>query len=67
MNYLKEILEEKHITQKELSIRTGIPRTTINRYYVKKNKRPMSLELAYNIALALDIEIDEFIGGILND
>lgn len=65
MSYLKQKLEEKHITQKELAIRTGIDKGSINYYCNKELKRGMSIENAYNIAMVLDLDIKEFIEEIL--
>lgn len=65
MSYLKRKLAEKHITQKELAIRTGINKGSINGYCNKPFKRGMSIENAYNIAMILDIDIKEFIEEIL--
>ena len=65
MNYLKRKLAEKNMTQKELSIRAGIDKGSINGYCNKPFKRGMSIENAYNIAMVLDIDIKEFIEEIL--
>lgn len=61
MNYLKQKLEEKHITQKELAIRTGIDKGSINYYCNKELKRGMNIENVYNICMVLDLDIKEFI------
>lgn len=37
-NRLKEVLEEKHMTQRELSLRTGISESTISRYITESRK-----------------------------
>lgn len=67
MGYLKEKLEEKHISQKDLAIRTGELKSTISRYANEENKRGMRLDLAYKISIALDIPIEEFVKGIIEN
>ena len=66
MNYLKEKLEEKNISQSELARRLGVTRGYIcdlihGRNYLKK----MPLDKLVNIANILDIPLDEFIETIL--
>lgn len=56
---LKDFLKEKNISQKDLSIRTGITEASISRYINKTRK--MGLENACKIAIALDISIDELV------
>lgn len=65
MNYLKQKLEEKHITQKELAIRTGINKGAINYYCNTELKRGMSIETAYLICETLNLDLKEFIEEML--
>lgn len=58
-NRLKKVLEEKHMTQKELSIRTGLPEGTISRYV--NHKRTISLENVFIIARCLGVELIDLI------
>ena len=70
MNYLKQkmkekkIVIEKNMTETELAIRTGIPRTTLSEYLNGKRKIG-KLEHATAIAKVLEIPIDEFIKEII--
>ena len=52
---LKELLEEKNITQSELSRRSGLHQATISKY--ANNKIEMSISNAYIIARCLGVEI----------
>lgn len=45
----QEFLKEFHLSQAELSRRTGIPRSTINE--IIKRKRPIQAEVAYALGL----------------
>ena len=66
MNYLKEKLEEKNISQVELAKRLGICKSTITHYIQGRIKlKNLSVERVCNMANILDIPIDEFIGTIL--
>lgn len=62
MNYLKEQLIKRNMTQKELATRVGVTETTISRYISRKRK--ISLENCCKIANILEINLDEFIKGI---
>ena len=53
---IKEIREEKEITQEELSRRSGISRSYIAELENNKKKNP-SFEAIYKISLALGVEI----------
>ena len=64
MNYLKQKLEEKHISQTELAKRTGINRSVLNEYVVGKRKLS-KIEHVIALTYALDIDIKEFIEEIL--
>lgn len=63
MNYLKQKLIEKHITQSELARRTGVTEATISRYLNKKRK--MNLQIIYQIAIVLDISLEELVKEML--
>lgn len=66
MNYLKQKLEEKHISQSELARRIGVTRGYICDLCHGRNKlSKMPIEKLGNIAQALDIDIKEFIEEIL--
>lgn len=55
---IKEIREKKHITQKELSKKTGISRNYITE--LENNMKPNpSFETIYKIAQGLEVEIKE--------
>ena len=58
-NRLKEVLEEKNMTQKELAIRIGVTEGTISRYI--SGKRKISLLKIYEIALCLGVPMKELI------
>lgn len=64
-NYLKQKLEEKNISQSELARRTGTKKSNISNIIAKRSKP--SLELAYNISIALDISLMELVRSILNE
>ena len=63
MNYLKEKLKEKHMTQTELANRCGVGKACICNIIATRNKP--HLELLYNIAIVLDLDLKEFIEEIL--
>lgn len=56
---LKQLLDTKVMTQKELSIATGISEAGISRYITNKRKSPRLDELM-KICSALDISLTEF-------
>ena len=56
---LKEVLEEKNMTQKELAIRIGVTEGTISRYI--SGKRKISLLKIYVIAQCLGVPMEELI------
>ena len=64
MEYLKQKLKQKHISQNELAKRTGITRTTINQYINGKRKLNR-LDHIYNIQMALGLSMNKFIKEIL--
>ena len=70
MNYLKQKMKEKKIvieksmTETELAIRTGIPRTTLSEYINGKRKIG-KLEHVIAIANVLEIPLDEFIKKVI--
>ena len=62
MNYLKQKLIEKHITQSELARRTGISRQYISQLCNEKRKfANVKIDKVYDIAIALDVKISELI------
>ncbi len=66
MNYLKEKLEEKNISQSELARRLGVTRGYIcDLIHGRQNLKKMPIDKISNIANILDIPLDEFIKGIL--
>ena len=56
---LKEVLEEKNMTQKELAIRIGVTEGTISRYV--HGTRKLSLLKIYVIAQCLGVPMEELI------
>lgn len=58
-NRLKEILEEKHMTQKELAIRMGVTEGTISRYV--NNQRRIGMLNLLVIANCLGVDVMEII------
>ena len=67
MNYLDKLLRDRNITKKNLANRICVVPSTITYYTSEKNKKPMRIDLAYDIATVLDIPIGEFIKNILNE
>lgn len=65
MSYLKKVLEEKKLTQKELGIRSGIARESINRYC--NGKKPKKLETYFALSQGTGIEIGKLIEGMHKD
>ena len=59
MNRIKEVLEEKHITQTLLSERLGKSYNMVNSY--AQNRRQPSLEVLYEIAKVLNIDVKDLI------
>lgn len=62
MNYLKEQLLKKHMTQKEFAIRSGLSETTISGYVNEKYKP--KLKTIYKMSTVLGIEACELVKGI---
>ncbi len=56
MNNLKEILEDRCMTQRKLSDKTGISEITISRYV--NGKRTPNVREAMLIARALNVSVD---------
>jgi len=56
MNKLKEILEDRCMTQRKLSDKTGISEITISRYV--NGKRTPNVREAMLIARALNVSVD---------
>ena len=66
MNYLKQKLKEKHISQTELATRLGLNKSTVTHYIKGRIQlKNLSVEKIYTIAMILDIDIKEFIEEIL--
>lgn len=61
-NYLKDKLKEKNMTQKELSIRTGITEAGISRYC--NGTRKPRVEAIFYMARALGVDYIELMKGI---
>lgn len=58
---LSELLEERHITQKEFAKTLNIAPTTLNGYI--RDKRQPDFELIKRIALTLSVSMDFLLGG----
>lgn len=56
---LRQLLKEKDLTQKQLCIKTGIPKSTVSQY-VSGASQPQK-EYITRIADALDLSVDELI------
>ena len=56
-NRIKEYRERKNISQGQLADLCNVSRQTINA--IENNKYDPSLQLAFNIANALDIKVDD--------
>jgi len=56
-NRIKELRARHNLTQEELARRVGVRRETI--VFLEKGKYNPSLQLAHNIALALETTIDK--------
>lgn len=65
MSYLKKLLEERNMTQKELAIRSGVSASSIYKYIRGCNS--MTCYTAGNLAMALGVDLGEFVKGILNN
>lgn len=62
MNYLKEKLEEKNISQSELARRTEISQSYISKICNGKiDFKKVSEDKLYDLAIGLGIPVDEFI------
>lgn len=59
MNRIKEVLEEKGIKQTWLAEKLGKSYPIVNGYVT--NKRQPTLEVLYNIAEILDVEVSELL------
>jgi len=59
MNRIKEVLEEKHITQTLLSERLGKSYNMVNSY--AQNRRQPSLEVLFEVAKVLNIDVKDLI------
>ncbi|PID15563.1 transcriptional regulator [Sporosarcina sp. P34] len=54
---LREILESKGMNQNDLAIKLSVTKQQVNKYVT--NKQGMSLEVAKNIAVILDCQIED--------
>jgi putative transcriptional regulator len=54
---MKELREQKHLTQEQLAQKVGVRRETI--LFLEKGKYNPSLKLAYDIAKILDAKIED--------
>ncbi|PIC80512.1 transcriptional regulator [Sporosarcina sp. P18a] len=54
---LREILESKGMNQHDLAIKLSVTKQQVNKYVT--NKQGMSLEVAKNIAVILDCQIED--------
>lgn len=60
MNYLKEKLKERNITQKELAVRVGKNPQTINNLINHKVLfKKIDVDYLYDIANVLNVSVDE--------
>ena len=67
-NYLKRILEEKHISQNELARRLGVTRGYIcDIVHDRQNIRHMPIDKVSRIANIFNISLDEFVKEILKE
>lgn len=57
-NRLKNLMEDKKITQYELFKKSGVPRSTI--CTILKGKGTIKLDTIYNLCFGLNIPLDEF-------
>lgn len=62
MNYLKEELKKRHMTQKEFAIRCGLSETAVSGY-INERYRPR-LKTIYKMSIVLGIETYEIVKGI---
>ena len=56
-NQLKKWRDRRNLTQKQLAMKIGYQRMTISR--IEQEKQKPSLELAYSLANALDLKIED--------
>ena len=56
-NRINTIRTERHMSQKELALKTGVTRQTIN--YLERNRNSPSLDLAYRIAKVFNLTIED--------
>lgn len=61
MGKLKELREERNITQEDIAIACGVSRSTIAMIEIGQNKP--SLELAKKLAEVLNVSLDELLRG----
>ena len=61
MNRIKEVLEEKHLTQTWLSEELGKSYNMVNSY--AQNRRQPSLEVLYEIAEVLNVDVKQLLNS----
>ena len=63
LNRIKEVLKDRNMTQKELSIKLNKSYNMVNSYI--QNRRQPNLEILYKIAEILSVEVDSllFVSG----
>lgn len=62
MNILKEIREEKNISQSQLAMWSGVSKSMIKKLETdKRNLNKISLEMAYKFAVILQVPMEYFI------
>ena len=59
--YIKRIMTHKGMTQKELADKVGITQSAMSRYI--NDKRIPFIDVAFKIAAALGVSIDELVKG----
>lgn len=59
MTSIKDIRKRLNMTQKQLSVRTGISQVNLSRY--ESGKRSPKISMAFKIAEALGCTVDELI------
>lgn len=68
MNYIKEIIETKKISQYSISKKSGIPYSTVSDICLGKTDiRKCNVETAIKLAKALDCTIEELVYGLDTD
>lgn len=58
---IRMLMEEKHLTQKELAIKSGITEAAMSKYL--SGERTPRIDIVVNLANALGVTTDELIGN----